>query len=212
MAHIRVPEGLPGILGPMAISPETTKALRELAEVLLRGPSALTAAERETIATYVSSLNDCCFCQLSHGAAAAEHMGGNYELIDQVKSNYAAAEIPEKMKALLAVAGKVQKGGKCVTAEDVERARSAGASDKEIHDTVLIAAAFCMFNRYVDGLATWQPAIRKPTVKWDRGWLASDTSVRTEENRWLIFNSPKDCRAFAVRWSLVRPRRSRYAT
>jgi hypothetical protein len=61
------------------------------------------------------------------------------------------------MKALLAIAGKVQKGGKHVTTKDVERAREQGATDKEIHDTVLIAAAFCMFNRYVDGLATWAP-------------------------------------------------------
>jgi uncharacterized peroxidase-related enzyme len=158
MAHICLPEGLPGILGPMAISPESAKALRELAEVLLRGPNTLTPAERETIATYVSAQNDCCFCQLSHGAAAAEHMGGNYQLIDKVKSNYATADIPEKLKALLAVAGKVQKGGKHVTADDIARARSAGATDREIHDTVLIAAAFCMFNRYVDGLGTWQPA------------------------------------------------------
>jgi uncharacterized peroxidase-related enzyme len=158
MAHISVPEGLPGILGPMSISPETTKALRELAEVLLRGPNTLTSAERETIATYVSSQNDCCFCQMSHGAAAAEHMGGNYELVERVKTNYAAADISEKLKALLAVAGKVQKGGKHVTADDIARARDAGATDREIHDTVLIAAAFCMFNRYVDGLDTWQPA------------------------------------------------------
>jgi uncharacterized peroxidase-related enzyme len=157
MAHICLPEGLPGILGPMAISPESTKALRGLAEVLLRGPSTLTSADREMIATYVSAQNDCCFCQLSHGAAAAEHLGGNYELIDQVKSNYDAADISEKLKALLSVAGKIQKGGKQVTAEDVARARSAGATDREIHDTVLIAAAFCMFNRYVDGLGTWQP-------------------------------------------------------
>ena len=158
MAYIQVPAGLPGILGPMAISPETTKALRELAEVLLRGPNTLTPAEREMIAMYVSSQNDCCFCQLSHGAAAAEHLGGNYELIEQIKLNYDAAEISEKLKSLLAIAGKVQKGGKQVTAEDVERAREQGATDKEIHDTVLIAAAFCMFNRYVDGLDTWQPA------------------------------------------------------
>lgn len=158
MAHIRVPEGLPGILGPMAIHPDAAKALRELAELLLRGPNTLTAAEREIIATYVSSENDCRFCQLSHGAAAAEHLGGNYELIERIKVNYPAAEIPEKLKALLALAGQVQKGGKCVAEEDVERARSAGATDQEIHDTVLIAAAFCMFNRYVDGLATWQPA------------------------------------------------------
>jgi uncharacterized peroxidase-related enzyme len=179
MAHIRVPEGLPGILGPMAISPATTKALRELAEALLRGPNTLTPAERETIATYVSFENDCCFCQLSHGAAAAEHMGGNYELIDHVKSNYSKAEIPEKLKALLAVAGKVQKGGKHVTAEDVERARNHGATDKEIHDTVLIAAAFSMFNRYVDGLDTWQPRDPELYVEIGRqtaalGYLARD--------------------------------------
>lgn len=158
MAHIKVPGNLPGILGPMAISPESTKALRELAEVLLRGPNTLTPAEREIIATYVSSQNDCCFCQLSHGAAAAEHLGGNYKLIDRIKQNFGAAEISEKLKSLLAIAGKVQKGGKHLTAEDVERARQQGATDKEIHDTVLIAAAFCMFNRYVDGLGTWQPA------------------------------------------------------
>jgi uncharacterized peroxidase-related enzyme len=142
----------------MAINPESTKALRELAEILLRGPNTLTPAERETIAAYVSSENDCRFCQMSHGAAAAEHLGGNYELIDRITSNYAATDIPEKLKALLAIAGKVQKGGKHVTTEDVERARRLGATDKEIHDTVLIAAAFCMINRYVDGLGTWQPA------------------------------------------------------
>jgi uncharacterized peroxidase-related enzyme len=157
MAHIKVPDNLPGILGPMAISPETTKALRELAEVLLRGPNTLTSGEREIIATYVSSQNDCCFCQLSHGAAAAEHLAGNYELIDRIKQNFGTAEISEKLRALLAIAGKVQKGGKHVTGEDVERARQQGATDKEIHDTVLIAAAFCMYNRYVDGLGTWQP-------------------------------------------------------
>src|SRR5271154_906358 len=157
MAHIKVPDNLPGILGPMAISPASTKALRELVEVLLRGPNTLTPAEREMIAMYVSSQNDCCFCQLSHGAAAAEHLGGDYDLIDRVKRNYATAEISDKLKSLLAIAGKVQKGGKHVTSEDVERARQQGATDKEIHDTVLIAAAFCMFNRYVDGLATWQP-------------------------------------------------------
>jgi uncharacterized peroxidase-related enzyme len=157
MAHIKLPEGVPGIRGPMLISPETTKPLRELVEVLLRGPNSLTPAEREMIATYVSSENDCYYCQHSHGAAAAEHLGGNYEIVDQIKREFATAPVSEKLKALLAIAGKVQKGGKHVTTQDVERARQKGATDKEIHDTVLIAAAFCMFNRYVDGLGTWQP-------------------------------------------------------
>jgi uncharacterized peroxidase-related enzyme len=157
MSHIRLAEGVPGIRGPMLLSPETTKPLRELVEVLLRGPNTLTPAERDMIATYVSSENDCYYCQHSHGAAAAENMSGNYELVDQIKRDFSAAPVSDKLKALLAVAGKVQKGGKQVTAEDIARAREKGATDKEIHDTVLIAAAFCMYNRYVDGLDTWQP-------------------------------------------------------
>src|SRR5580700_8319551 len=113
----------------MAISPESTKALRELADVLLRGPNTLTPADREMIATYVSSQNDCCFCQLSHGAAAAEDLGGTYELIDQLRLDYERTEISDKLKALLAIAGRVQKGGKHVTSEDVTRARHEGATD-----------------------------------------------------------------------------------
>jgi uncharacterized peroxidase-related enzyme len=160
MAHIRLPEGLPGIRGPLVFSPATTRPLCELVEVLLRGPNTLTMAEREMIATYVSARNECYYCQTCHGSTAAQHLGGSpadYEVIGQVKRDCEEAPLPDKMKALLAIAGKVQKGGKHVTGEDVERARSHGATDKEIHDTVLIAAAFCMFNRYVDGLDTWQP-------------------------------------------------------
>lgn len=67
------------------------------------------------------------------------------------------ANISEKMKALLRIAELVATTGRHVTPEAVDRARQLGAADKEIHDTVLIAAAFCMFNRYVDGLATWAP-------------------------------------------------------
>jgi uncharacterized peroxidase-related enzyme len=160
MAYIQLPEELPGIRGPMVFSPATTKPLCDLVQVLLTGPHTLSPAEREMIATYVSSENDCYYCQSCHGSTAAQHLGGraaDYDLIDQVKQDYQATPLSGKMKALLAIAGKVQKGGKHVTAEDVEQARQLGASDKEIHDTVLIAAAFCMFNRYVDGLATWQP-------------------------------------------------------
>jgi uncharacterized peroxidase-related enzyme len=157
MPHITLPEGIPGIVGPMMFSPETAKPLNELAEVLLRGPNSLTPAEREMIATYVSSRNDCYFCQTVHGAVAAHHWQGNEELVAQVKRDFEAAPISEKLKSLLLIAGKVQQGGKQVTTEDVARARQLGATDKEIHDTVLIAAAFCMYNRYVDGLATWAP-------------------------------------------------------
>jgi uncharacterized peroxidase-related enzyme len=157
MAHILLPEGLQGIRGPMAFRPETARPLNELAEVLLHAPNSLSAADRELIATYVSSLNDCYFCQTVHGSIAAAHLDGDEDLVRRVKADFLHADISDKLKALLVIAGKVQKGGKQVTAKDVEEARQAGAVDIEIHDTVLIAAAFCMYNRYVDGLATWQP-------------------------------------------------------
>jgi len=172
MAHIRLPEGIPGILGPMAFNPDTAKPLNELAEVLLRGPNSLSAADRELIATYVSSQNDCYFCQHAHGGVAAYRLGGNEELVEQVKANFQSAAITDKLKALLAIAGSVQKGGKHVTREQIERARSAGATDEEIHDTVLIAAAFCMYNRYVDGLATWAPS--DPEMYRENGKLLAE--------------------------------------
>jgi uncharacterized peroxidase-related enzyme len=156
MAHIALPEGLPGISGAFVFRPETAKPMRELAHVLLHGPSSLTPGERELIATYVSSQNECYFCQASHGAAAASHLGED-DVVRRVKTDFESAPVTPKLKALLAIAGKVQRDGKLVTAEDVERARREGASDVEIHDTVLIAAAFCMYNRYVDGLDSWQP-------------------------------------------------------
>ena len=160
MVHITVPEGLPGIVGLLTFSPDTAKPLLILAETLLRGPNTLTSAEREMIAAHVSYRNQCDFCQLSHSAAAAAHLDGNYDLVEAAKTNPETAGISEKMKALLVIAGKVQQSGKHVSEDDVARARKHGAIDKEIHDAVLISAAFCMYNRYVDGLATWQPLER----------------------------------------------------
>ena len=157
MPHITLPEGLPGITSAFAYRPETAKPMRELAEVLLRGPNTLTSGERETIAAFVSSRNDCHFCHASHRAAAAHHMGGDYAVVDAVKRDYLSAPISPKLKALLRIAGKVAESGRNVTAADVAAARAEGATDVEIHDAVLIAAAFCMYNRYVDGLATFTP-------------------------------------------------------
>jgi uncharacterized peroxidase-related enzyme len=154
MPHITLPEGVPGIRSLFAFRPDTAGPLCELAEVLLHAPGTLTPGERELIATYVSSQNDCYFCQSAHGAIAASHLGDNDQLVLDVKLDFEHAPVSAKLKALLAVAGKVQRGGKNVLPADIERAREQGATDQEIHDTVLIAAAFCMYNRYVDGLAT----------------------------------------------------------
>jgi uncharacterized peroxidase-related enzyme len=157
MSHIKLPEGLQGIRGPMAFRPETAKPLNELVEVLLHAPNSLPQGDRELIATYVSSLNDCYFCQTVHGSIAAACLNGDEDIVRQVKHDFRQADISKRLKALLVIAGKVQKDGKLVTAEDITEAREQGASDIEIHDTVLIAAAFSMYNRYVDGLDTWQP-------------------------------------------------------
>ena len=157
MPHIKLGEKLPGIRALFAFRPETALPMSELAEVLLHTPGTLSMGERELIATYVSSQNDCLYCQSAHGAIAAIHLDGNEDLVSQVKQNFEGANISKKLKALLTIAGKVQQSGKLVAEADVERARQEGATDLEIHDTVLIAAVFCMCNRYVDGLATWAP-------------------------------------------------------
>ena len=137
--------------------PETGKPLGQFTEVLLGGESSLSPGERELIATYVSNRNKCQFCTSSHAAAASLLLSEGEKLVDEVKKDLETAPISEKLKALLRIAGKVQIGGKNVSKEDIQNARDRGASDQEIHDTVLITAAFCMFNRYVDGLATWAP-------------------------------------------------------
>jgi len=157
MAHIQLDETLPGIRSLFAFRPESGAALTALAETLLRGPSSLTCAERELIATYVSSRNECVFCYSSHRAAAAHNAGGNYEWVDSCVAGESSADLSPRMRALLAVAEKVRQGGRCVMPPDIRRARDAGATDVEIHDAVLIAAAFCMYNRYVDGLAAPTP-------------------------------------------------------
>ena len=146
----------------MAYRPETEAPLNALAELLLRSDdNSLSRGERELIATYVSYLNDCFFCQNVHGALAGHYLECNVRQIDEIKEDFTSSPISDKMKALLSIAGSVQKGGKNVTPEQVAHARANGATDTEIHDTVLIAAAFCMFNRYVDGLGTWAPADRQ---------------------------------------------------
>jgi uncharacterized peroxidase-related enzyme len=165
MAHIKLPEGLPGIRGPMAFRPETAKPLNELAEVLLRSDNSISRGERELIATYVSSLNDCFFCQNAHGGIAQHYLQCDIDYIDSIKKDFEAAALSDKLKSLLAIAASVQKSGKHVTPDQIAKAKSRGATDVEIHDTVLIAAAFCMFNRYVDGLATWAPEDREFYVK-----------------------------------------------
>jgi uncharacterized peroxidase-related enzyme len=157
MAHIKVEDGVSGIRSLVLFRPETGKPLYDLAQVLLRGPSPLSEAERELIAAYVSHRNDCMFCRNSHAAAARCLYGEDENIVDDVLEDMKQSSVSGKMKALLNIAGKVQILGNKVTPEDIAAARASGADDREIHDTVLIAASFSMFNRYVDGLASFTP-------------------------------------------------------
>lgn len=161
MAHIAVPEGVPGIRSLAMFRPETAIHLYGLAQVLLRDPSPLTPAERELIATHVSARNNCMFCMSSHAAAARELYNDQRSVVDCVIHGKDTPLLTDKMKALLNIAGKVQQSGKLVTDQDIAEARKHGAGDRDIHDTVLIAATFAMFNRYVDGLATLTPTDEK---------------------------------------------------
>ena len=159
MPHIALPEGYPGIRSLFMYSPVTAQPLNDLVQTILHDPSTstLTPGERELIATYTSSLNHCKYCANTHGAIAKYQLDGNGEVVKDVIKDPSGAEVSDKLKALLKIAAKVQVDGKNVTEKDVAFAREQGATDKEIHDTVLITAAFCMYNRYVDGLATWAP-------------------------------------------------------
>jgi len=181
MAYIELNNELQGIRGLMKYSPVSAYPLLLLAETLLQGESTLSKGEREVIATYVSGKNHCKFCQYSHGAAAAHHLHISLQDIEEIKFHADVTPLlSEKMKALLNIAGKVQQGGKSVMPQDIEAAKEMGATDKEIHDTVLIAAAFCMFNRYVDGLNTWaddSPAdyVDASTRMAEQGYLRKET-------------------------------------
>lgn len=157
MPYIPLAEHLPGITGLLEYRQDTGQPLRELTQLLLRGPSTLSEAERELIAALVSHRNGCYYCTNAH-TAAADKLLGETSTCELVKQDITNAPVSDKMKALLQIAAQVQQNGKQVTTETVENARLQGATDREIHDTVLIAALFCLYNRYVDGLATVAPA------------------------------------------------------
>ena len=152
MTYIKTDIHQPGIVELLFYKGATGKALSKLAHTLLHGPSPLTFGERELIASYVSALNNCEFCHESHSASASVHLNDGGSTVYAVKSDPEKAEISDKMKALLKIASQVQKSGRDVTLEAIEAARQKGATDEDIHDTVLISAAFCMYNRYVDGI------------------------------------------------------------
>ena len=156
MPYIPLNENLPGITGLLDYRLDTALPIRQLTHILLRGESTLTEGERELIATVVSHGNECRFCTAAHTAAANAYLH-DPSIAEQVKTDIMTAAVSEKMKALLIIAKTVGRSGRLVTQEMIETARKQGATDRELHDTVLIAALFSLYNRYVDGLASITP-------------------------------------------------------
>lgn len=156
MPYITLEDHLPGITGLLEYRKDSAAPIRELTQILLRGPSTLTEGERELIATIVSHRNECKFCTAAH-TAAANILLEEEDTAAKIKQDIASSPVSDKMKALLTIAAQVQKSGKNVTTEAIQKAKNEGATDIEIHDTVLIAALFCLYNRYVDGLSTVTP-------------------------------------------------------
>jgi len=185
MPHIDL-QDLPGIRALFAFRPEAGEAISHLAQFLLFSPNSLSRGERELIGAYVSNANDCFYCATSHGASATRLLGDDEAVVEQVKCDFETADISDKLKALINIAGKVQRSGKDVTTADVERARRHGATDIEIHDTVLIAAMFCMANRYVDGLGTVAPSDldsyrERAKAVADHGYMAINQQIQSNQ-------------------------------
>jgi uncharacterized peroxidase-related enzyme len=178
MPYIPLNEKLPGITGLLDFRKDTALPIRQLTQILLRGESTLSEGERELIATVVSKGNECEFCTAAHSAAATALLGDE-DIAATVKTGIDAAPVSAKMKALLKIAKAAGKSGRAVSEEMVASARAEGATDLELHDTVLIAALFSLYNRYVDGLATVTPTDpafydRLGNILKDKGYLPSE--------------------------------------
>ncbi|MFT3701144.1 MAG: peroxidase-related enzyme [Agriterribacter sp.] len=178
MPYIPLKENLPGITGLLDYRLDTALPIRQLTHILLRGESTLSEGERELIASVVSSGNECRFCTAAHTAIANLYLG-DPAIAEAVKTDIATAPVTNKMKALLTIASAVQKNGRLVTPDMVAAAKNEGATDRELHDTVLIAALFSLYNRYVDGLASVTPTDpafydRLGHILLDKGYLPSE--------------------------------------
>lgn len=180
MPYITLSEKLPGITGLLDYRKDTAQPIRELTQILLRGPSTLTEGERELMATVVSNGNGCAFCTAAHAAIA--DMLLDQPLAEQVCTDIQSAQVSDKMKALLTIARAVQQNGRNVTPEMVATAKVAGATEMELHDTVLIAALFSLYNRYVDGLASITPT--DPAFYQRLGVILKNKGYLPSENRY----------------------------
>jgi len=188
MPHIPLDENLPGITGLLNYRQDTALPIRQLTQILLRGESTLSEGERELIATATSFGNQCKFCTAAH-TAAADVLLGESETAEMVKHDPENAPVSDKMKQLLEIARHVQADARTVSPKLVAKAREAGATDMELHDTVLIAALFCLYNKYVDGLASVTPT--EPAFYDRLANILKNSGYLPSANRYASLNETK---------------------
>lgn len=186
MPHIQTGNSQPGIVSLLFYKKSTGKALSTLAQTVLRGPSPLTSGEREMIAAYVSWLNQCEFCHQSHAASAVCQFTNGDSLIEAYRKDNNISGFSPRMQALLAIASQVQQSGRHVTDEAVAKAKAEGVTDEMLHDAVLVAAAFCMYNRYVDGLKTPLPEKHEEYADMGKRLSTSGYKYPNAIIRWII--------------------------
>lgn len=150
--YIQLDQDFPGIVSLFMFDREVASRLTAMGQTIMRRPRGLSVGDRELIGAFVSKLNDCKFCCDSHTACAKMYLG--HSTVDEVIRQCNVEYLPMKLRALLCVAANVQGLDRDDLPRTIANAKEFGATDEEIHDTVLVTAFFSMCNRYVDGLGT----------------------------------------------------------
>jgi uncharacterized peroxidase-related enzyme len=151
MSYLRSLKPEAGLLQIFQAFPQAARLLIEYHQVLLRGESPFSAAERELIAAYVSGLNNCKYCRGVHSQTAVA-LGIRAEVMENVTANAASADVHLRMRPVLAFACKLTLSPGDITAADAELVFAAGWGDRTLHDAVAIWGLYNLMNRLVNGL------------------------------------------------------------
>jgi uncharacterized peroxidase-related enzyme len=131
--------------------PDTARPLLDYHELVMRGPSPFTVAERELIAAYVSGVNECGYCHGVH-TATAEAFGIPEGLLEALLADLDTAPVDEKIRAVLRYVGKLTTAPARLTDDDAAAVLAAGWDERALHDAVIVCALFNFMNRMVNGL------------------------------------------------------------
>jgi uncharacterized peroxidase-related enzyme len=156
---------VPNVLRVYALRPRHLELWNAFYDELMRGESTLTKVQREMIAVVVSTVNRCHYCMVSHSAFLRK-LTGNPLLVEQLRTNYAYAEIEPRERAMLDFAVKLTERSSSCTEEDVEALREAGWADEDVMDIAEVAAMFNFTNRLASGLG-WVPNDEFATLGFD---------------------------------------------